>query len=216
MMEKHLNNANSINSESRRKFVRGLSVLVGSTAATVLLSGKSLSVAMAHSLESNNISLGDPISDGQVFKLTQLQQLKSICAIVIPKTDTLGAAEVNTHGFIDNQLYHCYADTEQEKIKKLLILINDVANQQFSLSFISLNPKQQFEILTELDLGKNNFNDKQRSDFKSLKQLICFGYYTSEVGASKELRYLAIPGGYQGSVPYKSSDSSWGSQGLNY
>ena len=215
-MKKQQKEENTISNESRRKFVRGLTMLVGSTAATAFLSAKSLSVAMAHSFESGSSLIADTLSDGKIFKLSQLKQLKNICAIVIPKTDTLGAAEVNTHGFIDNQLFHCYDKAEQDKTRRLLALIDEVAHQHFSLSFIALSKAQQFELLTELDLGENRFGDKQRADFKSLKQLICFGYYTSEVGASQELRYLAVPGGYKGSIPYKDSDASWGSQGLMY
>ncbi len=215
-MNKHLDEGNKVNSESRRKFVRGLTLLVGSTAATAFSSAQSLSVAMAHSLSSGNTMAAEPASDGKIFTLNQLKLLRNICSIVIPKTDTLGAAEVNTHSFIDNQLFHCYDKTEQEKMTRLLNLIDDVAKQLFSRFFISLGEQQQFELLTELDLGKNNFDEKQRADFKSLKQLICFGYYTSEVGASKELRYLAVPGGYKGSIPYKKTDASWGSQGLMY
>jgi len=214
-MEKQQSDTSTINSESRRKFVRGLSLLIGGTAATALLSGNSLTVAMAHSLKPQNLA-SEILSDGKVFTLSQLKQLKSICAIVIPKTETLGAAEVNTHGFIDNQLFHCYEKPKQEQAKQLLILINVIANKLFSQSFTDISQDRQFDLLTELDLGKNNFDEKQRADFKSLKQLICFGYYTSEVGASQELRYLAVPGGYKGSIPYKSSDASWGSQGLHY
>jgi len=214
-MENQQSDTSTINSESRRKFVRGLSLLIGGTAATALLSGNSLTVAMAHSLKPQNLA-SEILSDGKVFTLSQLKQLKSICAIVIPKTETLGAAEVNTHGFIDNQLFHCYEKPKQEQAKQLLILINVIANKLFSQSFTDISQDRQFDLLTELDLGKNNFDEKQRADFKSLKQLICFGYYTSEVGASQELRYLAVPGGYKGSIPYKSSDASWGSQGLHY
>lgn len=214
-MENQQSDKNIINSESRRKFIRGLSLLVGGTAATALVSGNSLSIAMAHSLKPQNLA-SEVLSNGKIFTLNQLKQLKSICAIVIPKTDTLGAAEVNTHGFIDNQLFHCYEKPEQEKTKLLLTLIDSVAHKQFKQSFTALKQAQQFELLTELDLGKDNFDNKQRKDFKSLKKLICFGYYTSEVGASQELRYLAVPGGYTGSIEYKNSDASWGSQGLMY
>ncbi len=214
-MKNQQSDSNTINSESRRKFVRGLSLFVGATVATALLSANSLSVAIAHSLKPVDAG-NDLLSDGKIFTLSQLKQLKNICAIVIPKTDTLGAAEVNTHGFIDNQLFHCYEQPDQEQMKQLLILIDNVAKESFSHSFTHLKKKQQFELLTALDLGKGKFDEKQRADFKVLKQLICFGYYTSEVGASQELRYLAVPGGYKGSIPYKDSDASWGSQGLYY
>jgi len=214
-MKQNQDEFKTVSNESRRKFFRGLTMLVGSTAATVFLTGNSLSVAMAYSLEPTSL-LNDPVSDGKVFSLLQLKRLQNICAIVIPQTDTLGAAEVNTHSFIDNQLFHCYESAEQEKMRGVLTLIDHVSNKQFSSAFVDLSQKQQFDLLTDLDLGQNNFDANQRADFKSLKQLICFGYYTSEVGASKELRYLAVPGGYTGSIPYKSTDASWGSRGLFY
>ena len=206
----------TLTDESKRKFVKGLTLLVGSTAATAFLTTKSMSVALAHTIESEKTIAVEPLTDGKVFSLNQLKQLKSICAIVIPKTDTLGAAEVNTHGFIDNQLFHCYDKSAQEKAKQLLSLIDVVAEKIFSQSFIVLKQTQQFELLTELDLGITSFSSTERQDFKLLKQLICFGYYTSEVGASQELRYLAVPGGYEGSIAYEKTDASWGSQGLYY
>ena len=216
MMQKPQDEVDTINKESRRKFIRGLSRLLGASVTSALLSGNSLAVAMTHSITSVSTLNSVPTENGKIFTLSQLKQLQSICAIVIPKSDTLGAAEVNTHGFIDNQLFHCYEQAEQEKMITLLALIDDVAKRQFSLPFFTLNDKQQYALLTELDQGINNFDEQQRTDFKSLKQLICFGYYTSEVGASQELRYLAVPGGYKGSIPYKNSDASWGSQGLYY
>ncbi len=205
----------AIASESRRNFVRGLSSIVGTTIADKLLSGNSLSVAMTYSLTSPSIE-SESLSAGKVFSLEQLKLLKNICAIVIPKTNTLGAAEVNTHGFIDNQLFHCYEPFTQEKMKRLLTLIDNVTQEKFSSLFTDIKKNQQFQLLTELDTGKGNFEASQQADFKVLKQLICFGYYTSEVGASKELRYLAVPGVYQGSIPYNDSEPSWGSKGLHY
>lgn len=196
-------------SKSRRKFISGFSLMIGGTAAATLLSGTAISVAMAYTPD-----IKSTLNDGNIFNQLQLQLLKQICALVIPKTETLGAAEVDTHGFIDNQLFHCHNKSEQEKNVQLINLIESVSNKQFSKSFITLHFDKQFQLLTALDLGEKPFNQDQRSDFKSLKQLICFGYYTSEVGASQELRYDAVPGGYQGSIPYKNNEASWGSQGL--
>ncbi|MGJ8694012.1 MAG: gluconate 2-dehydrogenase subunit 3 family protein [Thalassotalea sp.] len=197
--------------KSRRKVLQGLSLMLGTTVANSLLTGNAFSVAMAYSASAET-----SLKNGKVFSIAQLQLLENICAIVIPKTDTLGAAEVDTHGFIDNQLFHCYTKTEQEKTVALLSLIEQKSLAQFSLTFIKLANEQQFNLLTELDQGIRRFNQPQQADFKELKKLICFGYYTSEVGASQELRYVAIPGGFKGSIPYKKNQTSWGSQALFY
>ena len=58
---------------------------------------------------------------------------------------------------------------------------------------------------------ENGFNNEDKQNFKFVKTLLIYGYYTSEVGASKELAYLAIPGEFTGSVPYDSVAKGWGS-----
>lgn len=197
--------------KSRRKFLKGLSTMIGGVAAGSLLTGNAISVAMAYSPSNNSI-----LSNGKIFSQNQLLQLRGICAIVIPKTETLGAAEVDTHGFIDNQLFHCFSKSDQTAMKEVLIGIDKKALQTSQKAFTELTLEEQFSLLTALDTGQQPFNQDQRKAFKELKKLICFGYYTSEVGASQELRYVAVPGGYKGSIPYKSTDASWGSKGLYY
>jgi hypothetical protein len=197
------------NEESKRRFLKGLTTLLGSAAVGSMLTGNAISVAMAYVPSSDSTLI-----DGKVFNKNQLMLLKEICAIVIPKTETLGAAEVDTHGFIDNQLFHCHSKAEQKSAIELLTLVDTSAQQQLSKSFVMLASQQKFQLLTNLDLGEHYFNQEQRADFKVLKQRICFGYYTSEVGATQELRYDPVPGGFKGSIPYKSSDPTWATSSL--
>jgi len=195
--------------KSRRTFLKGLTTMLGGAAVGSMLTGNAISIAMAY--VPNNESI---LTDGKVFKKAQLMLLKQICAIVIPKTETLGAAEVDTHGFIDNQLFHCHSKAQQEKTIELLSLIDHSSEKSFSTLFLKINADQQFKLLSELDRGELRFDQTQRNTFKELKRFICFGYYTSEVGATQELRYDPVPGGFKGSIPYKSSDPSWSTRGL--
>lgn len=153
--------------------------MLGGIAVGSLLTGNAISVAMAYVPNSESI-----LTDGKVFNKSQLMLLKQICAIVIPKTDTLGAAEVDTHGFIDNQLFHCHTKEEQKTVSALLKLVDESAKEQLSTPFMKLTFEQQFQLLNDIDLGQEHFNQTQRDDFKLLKQYICFGYYTSEVGGN--------------------------------
>jgi len=45
--------------------------------------------------------------------------------------------------------------------------------------------------------------------FGMMKQLTVWGYFTSEVGATKALRYVAVPTRYEGCIPYKKGDKAW-------
>ena len=45
--------------------------------------------------------------------------------------------------------------------------------------------------------------------FSMMKQLTLWGFFTSEPGATKALRYVAVPGKYEGCIPYKKGDKAW-------
>jgi gluconate 2-dehydrogenase gamma chain len=45
--------------------------------------------------------------------------------------------------------------------------------------------------------------------YRTLKELTVIGYYTSEVGATRELRYEASPGRYQGCIPFADVGRVW-------
>jgi hypothetical protein len=45
--------------------------------------------------------------------------------------------------------------------------------------------------------------------FRMMKELTIIAFFTSETGATKTLRYKAVPGKYQGDVPYKKGDRAW-------
>ena len=45
--------------------------------------------------------------------------------------------------------------------------------------------------------------------FGMMKQLTLLGYFTSKPGATQALRYIAVPGHYDGCIPYKKGDKAW-------
>ena len=45
--------------------------------------------------------------------------------------------------------------------------------------------------------------------FRMMKQLAMLGYFTSEIGSTKALRYVESPGRYDPCVPYKAGETSW-------
>ena len=200
------NTSESIQDVSRRRFIKGFSLLVGGTMATQLLTDDAVQAAMKYTKQTDSTA-----QDGKILSKANMQTLRDICAQVIPKTDTDGAAEVDTHGFIDDQLYHCHTKDEQQMVRDVLGKIGQVAQNTHKKSFVELSSQQQVELLITLEETSKDFYEKDLAAFKFLKGQIVFGYYTSEVGASEELTYLAVPGGFKGSIPYDSVGTSWGS-----
>ncbi len=46
--------------------------------------------------------------------------------------------------------------------------------------------------------------------FTMFKQLTIFGFFTSKVGATEVLRYVAVPGRYDGDLAYVPGTPAWG------
>ena len=81
-------------------------------------------------------------------------------------------------------------------------------------------PRQQFLELKEVKEASvraaeerkkdpNSKKDVSKHYFTMMKELTLTGFFTSEVGATKALRYVAIPGRFEGCVPYKKGDKAW-------
>jgi hypothetical protein len=74
-----------------------------------------------------------------------------------------------------------------------------------------LQPKQQQQLLVDIESDKVS-TDIEKGQFRFLKALIVFGYFTSEVGVTKALNYQPVPGGFIGSIPANSDTKSWSPQ----
>ena len=139
----------------------------------------------------------------------QLQMTGQIADLIIPTTDTPGALAVNVHGFIDNYLAECLSKDEQKQFLNGLKKINVVSEEKFHKVFLAATHKQHIQLLTAIEKSDLGFTAEDKAFFKQFKSLTLFGYYTSEVGATQELAYLAIPGGYQGNFPFAKVGKAW-------
>jgi len=142
----------------------------------------------------------------------QLETLRHICMQTIPATHTPGAAEVNCHQFIDQQLKVVFSEIDQQKTMMLLDKIRSVSNLYGPAVFERLSPDKQLALLRDLEASKDPFAHRDLEAFKILKGLIVFGYCTSEEGATQELNYVAMPDGFKGSVPLSQVKSAYSSK----
>ena len=193
---------------ARRWFLKQLGSAVGAGAAATLVTSAGLQSAMAFSPKKESASMA-----GEVFSKTQMVLLREVCDTVLPRTDTPGAADVDCHGFIDHQLNQCHSTEEQQSVIAILEAIDQTAMQRHAKGFVALPQAERTQILTDVE-AVSGFSDVLRTQFKFLKGLILFGYFTSEVGATQALAYQAVPGGYKGSIPMTPDTKSWGS--LNF
>ncbi len=175
---------------SRRNFISGLALSFGS--ALTPLGALAFEAAMSPSKEKNGIK------NSSTFSEHQLETLKQIVDIIIPTTDTPGAAGAGVHHFVDYMMSNFVSKEQQTLFVKGLTQLDSNAD-----GFLKLSANERLSLLEKLD--KNRFNDKF---YLELKQLTVIGYYTSEIGAAQELNFSAVPGPYK-EMPLSELGKAW-------
>jgi hypothetical protein len=149
----------------------------------------------------------DTRSRGDVLSSAQLNLLEALVDYVIPDTDTPGARAAGVPDFINYLLTVWYSAPEREKFSSGLSALGDIASHEYHRSLAKLPTKDAIALLTRLEEDEN---DTPASEFVAwLKELTVLGYYTSEIGATEELRYLAIPGNYQNCIELSAESRTW-------
>lgn len=79
---------------------------------------------------------------------------------------------------------------------------------------MALDDNQKKELLIQLDQEAKDYNAGREAGapnhyFTMMKQLTLWGYFTSETGATKALRYVETPGRFEGCIAYNKGDKAW-------
>lgn len=128
---------------------------------------------------------------------------------IIPATDTPGALAVGAHRTIDRMLLSCATASEQKSFLDGLERLDAQALDAGGKRFRALPPKRRVALLQALDAGIAPFNGDDQLFFRKLKSYTLFAYYTSEAGATRELAYLPVPGGFKGNFPLRKNTRTW-------
>ena len=108
----------------------------------------------------------------------------------------------------------CYDQKDQQIFSEGLVKLDTQCTSKYSKTFMEITAEERTALLNEINKELKVYNEgKKEGDpnhyFGMLRQLTLLGYFTSEIGATQALRYVAIPGKYEGCVPYKKGDRAW-------
>jgi len=158
--------------------------------------------------------------------------LNEVADTILPTTSSPGAKAANVGSFMAVMVQDCYKPKDQKTFVDGMTKLDEASKKKFSNKFLDLTPQQRTDLLVDLDKEQKAFTserDKELSAdmlkhkgeanykapdsphhyFRMVKELTLLGYFTSKIGATQALRYVAIPGRYDGCIPYKKGDKAW-------
>lgn len=152
--------------------------------------------------------------DQPLLNASQVSLLDEVGETILPATKTPGAKAAQVGSFMAVMVRDCYEPADQKIFLDGLTKLDEDCKKQQGKAFLACDATQRTAFLTALDQEQKAFTTHQRKDdpahyFRMMKELTLLGYFTSEVGATKALRYVAVPGRYDGNVPYKKGDKAW-------
>jgi Gluconate 2-dehydrogenase subunit 3 len=159
------------------------------------------------------------------FSEKTIALLDEIGETILPRTKTPGAKDAGIGKFMQTIITDCYYANDQEIFMSGLNELQQQTQQQFGKDFMECTAGQRTELINKFDTVAKEYNNKKvaydqernnkikgtvqyKNDempnhwFTMVKQLTLLGFFTSKQGASEALRYIAVPGEYEGDVPY--------------
>lgn len=169
------------------------------------------------------------------FTDENIKLLDEIGETIIPATSTSpGAKAARIGDFMKVYVTDCYTPDEQNTFWYGVNKIKEISSKKYKNPFPKLPLLQKKEILQKFEkdaqeysankkkntgangdavqTGKGNqdtMNEYGGHFYPMIKELTLFGFFTSQPGATKALRYIQTPGSYKGDVPYKKGDKAW-------
>ena len=135
-----------------------------------------------------------------------------VADLILPRTDTPGARDVGVPAFIDVILKDAYPAEDQARFVSGLKDFDAEAQRAHDKPFLELPQAQRMAFLqkvhdeaaaaekTQAD-SEVPPSERKRPFVLMMKELTLLGFFTSQVGATQVLQYVAVPGGFQACIP---------------
>lgn len=151
---------------------------------------------------------------GTTFNPADISFLDEVSETILPTTTTPGAKTAKVGQLMTVMVNDCYGAKDQKIFHEGIGKLDEASKKANSKSFMDATPQQRTELLTALDKEAISYQKTKKPEdpthyFTMVKQLTIFGYFTSKEGATQALRYMAVPGKFDGSYPYKKGDKAW-------
>ena len=171
-----------------------------------------------------------------LFEDKMINLIGDLADAILPPTSTPGAKEAGVGSFIPVYVRDCYTEKQQKAIVDGLATLDKSSKEVKGKDFASLTIDERTEVAEklyteakdynserwerikdEVEKNKTKQNELVKPDveyepehwFHLFRQMTLTGYFNSKLGLTKALRYVKIPGRYDGEYPYKKGDKAF-------
>lgn len=149
------------------------------------------------------------------FTAADVALLDEIAETILPETSTPGAKAARTGAFMALSATDVYTPENQSIFRDGLRKVDEACATAHGRSFMAATPAERLTVLQSLDreqkaaMDARQSNDEPRHYFRLMKELALLGYFTSEIGCTKALRYAESPGRFDPCAPHQPGDRAW-------
>ncbi len=191
----------------RREAIRRVSALLGGIAFV----GGSRLVTACENVQHHATTTGGVGS----FTTQDIAFLDEVAETILPETKTPGAKAAQTGAFMALMVSDTYAERDQAIFRDGMRKLDEACKAMHHAAFLDATPPQRLVLLEQLDREQKAYMDAKHEDdtpahyFRMMKELALLGYFTSEIGYTKAMRYVEVPGRFDPCVPYTPGDPAW-------
>ena len=205
---------------TRRDIIQQIVVLLGGTA----LAGGDRVLGFSFEEE----TLAQTMTQGVgAFTVADIALLDEIAETILPETSTPGAKAAKTGAFMALMVTDVYTLPLQQVFGEGLRSVDDECRRAHGTPFMQVTPAQRLSVVEALDREQQRVMDARRAEptnrapapeststepahyFRLMKELVLLGYFTSEIGCTKALRYIESPGRFDPCAPHAPGDRAW-------
>jgi hypothetical protein len=157
-----------------------------------------------------------PLGATALLSQDQIAFLDEVGETILPTTaSSPGAKAAKVGEFMDIMLNDCYSPEDQKIFMDGITTLDKASKTKFNNAFVKLKPEEKYELLLAIDREASRYKETRTAEqpethyYSMMKQLTLLGYFTSEIGATKVLRHVAVPGHYEACVPLKPGQKAW-------
>jgi hypothetical protein len=195
---------------SRREALRHATTLLGGVA---LVGGSGL-VACASTAHQRIAELQNELFKETAFSQADIEFLTEVSDTILPETETPGARAAGVGPFVALMVTDVYSPDERETFKQGMRTLESECLAMHGRGYMACTPEERLSLLETLDKEQHSYmNSKSDNDpahyFRMMKEQTLLGYFTSEIGYTKAMRYEETPGRFDPCVPYSPGDKIW-------